>query len=310
MTSLIPLSWRPLDPDYGNRAGYDTGFLDLPVPLPQPSPALQAQATVPALPYQHFSILLNPARRLAWWAAVNIDGRQERHLGDRKRDEWWFDERTAQTVQVGGTFYAGSGFQRGHLVRRLDPAWGTSNEQSGRGEADTFHWTNCAPQMRELNTDWWLQIENHVLATANANDQKVSVFSGCLFDEDDPLYRGVQIPLAFWKVAAWAVQTDAGPALRSLAFLVKQNDAVAALLKKRGAVKPQATDFDDVPAAIEGYQTTVAELQKLTAFRFGDLALAEVDVYARQSRVQPAPQGARPMDTYRRLAEPADLITR
>lgn len=151
---IAPSAWVPLDPDYTNRPGYDAGFLGIAVPAPRLTPALAAHANAPVLPYQHFSILMNPARRLAYWTAVNIDGQQERHLGDRKRDEWWFDERLPQKQQVGGSFYAGSGFQRGHLVRRLDPAWGASDAHSGRGEADTFHWTNCSPQMPQLNTQW------------------------------------------------------------------------------------------------------------------------------------------------------------
>lgn len=305
---IAPSAWVPLDPDYTNRPGYDAGFLGVAVPAPRLTPALAALATEPVLPYQHFSILMNPARRLAFWTAVNIDGQQERHLGDRKRDEWWFDERLPQKLQVGGAFYAGSGFQRGHLVRRLDPAWGTSNAHSGRGEADTFHWTNCSPQMPQLNTQWWLHIENHVLETANARDLKVSVFTGCVFTDDDPRLRGVQIPLAFWKVAAWVVTVQRKPALRSLAFLVKQDEAVAALLKKRG-VRPLAVDFDDVPERIQGYQTTVAELQRLTQCRFGELASPDVDVYARAREKRLAPQVFNAIDTYRRLGRPADLIT-
>lgn len=306
--NIAPSAWVPLDPDYTNRPGYDAGFLGVAVPAPRLTPALAARATEPVLPYQHFSILMNPARRLAFWTAVNIDGQQERHLGDRKRDEWWFDERLPQKLQVGGSFYAGSGFQRGHLVRRLDPAWGTSDAHSGRGEADTFHWTNCSPQMPQLNTQWWLHIENHVLETANARDLKVSVFTGCVFTDDDPRLRGVQIPLAFWKVAAWVVTVQRKPALRSLAFLVKQDEAVAALLKKRG-VRPLAVDFDDVPEHIQGYQTTVAELQRLTQCRFGELASPEVDVYARARAKRLAPQVFNAIDTYRRLGRPADLIT-
>jgi endonuclease G len=313
--TMTPQSWRPLDPDYRNRRGYDAGFLDVPVPPPALAPSIERVATLAPLPYQHFSILMNPARRLAFWTAVNIDGRQERHLGLRQPDEWWFDERKTVTppitaeLQIGNAFYKGSGFQRGHLVRRLDPAWGETDAQSGRGEADTFHWTNCSPQMPELNTDWWLQVEDHVLQTANAHDHKVSVFSGSVFTEGDPLYRGVQIPLAFWKVIGWTVADEGRQALRSLAFLVKQDDAVAALLKKRGTKKPQARGFDEVPQPIQGYQTTVAELSRLVQCSFGDLARADIDVYARRRTARLAPLVFNTIDTYRPLGSPADLFT-
>ena len=305
-----PQSWRPLDPDYRNRRGYDADFLDgAPVPLPALAPELQSHASQPTLPYQHFSILMNPPRRLAFWTAVNIDGRQERHLGDRQRDAWWFDERTPQAQQIGDSFYRGSGFQRGHLVRRLDPAWGESDAQSARGEADTFHWTNCSPQMPQLNTDWWLQIENHVLQTANAQDHKVSVFSGCRYTDADPHYRGVQIPLAFWKVIAWTVLEAGAPALRSLAFLVKQDEAVADLIRKRG-LRPHAKGFDDVPHAIQAYQTTVAELAQLVRCGFGDLERDDIDVLARQRAAARPARAQPPLDLYRPLRDPTELLTR
>jgi endonuclease G len=42
-------------------------------------------------------------------------------------------------------------FQRGHLVRRIDPAWG-SDKQALAADADTFHWTNCSP--RSASSTW------------------------------------------------------------------------------------------------------------------------------------------------------------
>jgi endonuclease G len=41
-------------------------------------------------------------------------------------------------------------FQREHLVRRMDPAWGT-DKQALLADADTFHWTNCSPQVGFFN---------------------------------------------------------------------------------------------------------------------------------------------------------------
>lgn len=310
--AIRPASWAPLDPDYRNRRGYDAAFLDRPVAPPALADAIKGQATVPPLPYEHFSILLNPERRLAYWTAVNIDGQQERHLGDRQPDVWWFDERKtlrpplSPELQVGPEFYKGSGFQRGHLVRRLDPAWGRTAAESARGEADTFHWTNCSPQVPVLNTRWWLGVENHILETANANDRKVSVFSGCVFDDADPLYRGVAIPLAFWKVAAWTVD---GASLRSLAFVVRQDDAVAALIRK-ARIEPRAVDFDEVPKQIQGYQMSVEALERLVQLRFGELARPEVDVFARGRTRRQATRPTVEEPEVQPLESVADLITR
>ena len=77
-----------IDPDYGNREGYDPNFLGTAaqaVPLPRMTPAMTARAAVNLhagagtnpleLRYRHFSVVVNRARRLAFFTAVNIDGR-------------------------------------------------------------------------------------------------------------------------------------------------------------------------------------------------------------------------------------------
>lgn len=87
---IAPLSWVALDPEYDNRTGYDPDFLALRVPAPKLDKALRKTATVPVLAYEHFSVLLNPERKLAYWTAVNIDGASERRLGNRAADtEGW-----------------------------------------------------------------------------------------------------------------------------------------------------------------------------------------------------------------------------
>jgi hypothetical protein len=98
------------------------------------------------------------------------------------------------------------------------------------------------------------------------------------------------------------------PQLRSLGFFVKQDEAVAKLLKSKG-VQPLAVELDAVPAAIQGYQTTVAELEQQTGLSFGALADADVDVYARKRATRLAPMAFDAVDTYRRLRRPSDLIT-
>lgn len=307
---IVPLSWVALDPDYANRAGYDPDFLGIRVPVPKLSRRLKKQATLGVLAYEHFSVLLNPTRKLAFWTAVNIDGANERRLANRAADVWWTDDRDDKAFrpyQVTNTFYRTSGFERGHLVRRLDPAWGADDDEAARGEADSFHFSNCSPQIPALNKQWWGKIENHVLETANANDQQICVFSGCLFTDDDPKYKGLNIPLAYWKVVAWTVGKTR-PKLKSLAFFVKQDEAVAKLIKAKG-VQPLAVDLGTVPDAIQGYQTTVAELAEKTGLSFGDLAKEEVDVYASKRAKRLAPLAFNAIDTYRRLRRPSDLIT-
>ena len=68
-------------------AGYDEGFLAVPVPLPSPL----AAGPFRVLPYTHFTVVLDPLRRLAAVTAVNIDGARIVDVG--RGDDWHLDER-------------------------------------------------------------------------------------------------------------------------------------------------------------------------------------------------------------------------
>jgi DNA/RNA endonuclease G (NUC1) len=65
-------------------------------------------------------------------------------------------------------------FHRGHLVRRLDPCWG-SKSAALRAEADTFHFTDGAPQVGKSDSGQtlWQGLENHVLDNARLHDERV-----------------------------------------------------------------------------------------------------------------------------------------
>jgi endonuclease G len=140
---------------------------------------------------------MSKSRSLAFFTAVNIDGSQLIQI-DRKNDRWYFDPRIDRSYQTGPELYINNDLDRGHLVRRLDPVWGDSAKEA---DEDTFHFTNCSPQHKNLNQITWLGLEDYILTNADRFDLKVSVFTGPVFREDDMLYRRkFQIPAEFWKV--------------------------------------------------------------------------------------------------------------
>lgn len=205
---------KSIDPDYTNRGGYDSEFLGISLPLPTAGAGTQVS---PALAYHHFSVVMHRARKLALVTAVNIDGGQA-DQPRRDRDAWIFDPRIPVTEQTGEEVYRDNDLDRGHLVRRLDPAWGPI---SAAAVDDTFHFTNCTPQHHEFNagSTLWLGLEDYVLRNAVTADLKVSVLSGPVLDDNDPAYRGVALPLQFWKLVAM-VRTDGEPSVT--AYLLSQ----------------------------------------------------------------------------------------
>ena len=259
-----------IDPDYDSREGYDPDFLgngSLRVPRPKLSTAQITEAsrlTAPSpgadryeLKYHHHSVVMNRKRRLAFYTAVNIDGKLARDI-KRETDKWFYDSRIPKQEQIGEELYSANPFDRGHLVRRLDPAWGNSVRLAKVANDDTFHFTNCSPQHENFNQgkSLWQGVENFLLDRATGADQKLTVFTGPVFRDEDPEYRGVKIPLEFWKVAV--LVGDDGK-LNSVAFLVTQADLVESVVQE-GAID-----------AARMFQTSVREIEKLTGLNFGRL---------------------------------------
>lgn len=179
------------------RTGYAPDFLELRVPLPVTGTA----ATV--LDYPHFSVAFRPDRRLAAVSAVNIHGALLRDI-ERNRDVWIVDPRIPAAQQLDNTLYDANDFDRGHLTRRRDPGWGTGAEAKAANDA-TFHYTNAAPQASGFNQskELWAGLEDYILEHAATYEQRLAVFTGPILLTDDPTYRGAQIPLRFYKIAAW-----------------------------------------------------------------------------------------------------------
>lgn len=270
---------EPPDPAYVGRRGYSDGFLRVDVPLPVLADADVAHAVQPlgnddddrVLRYLHFSAVHNGERRMPFFTAVNIDGRRSRGVnrqtGDVEAAETWYrDPRVPDAGQLDQSFYGSQHpriFDRGHMVRRLDPAWG-SKSVAKRASDDTFHFTNCCPQVSTFNQSAkiWQGIEDYVLQNARAADERVSVFTGPIFADDDPTYHDVAIPKAFWKIV---VRVEGGT-LRATGFIASQGD----LLEKHLGAPEGFTSWDEL-GRVEVYQRRVADIAHATGLNFGDV---------------------------------------
>ncbi|MEV4145538.1 DNA/RNA non-specific endonuclease [Amycolatopsis sp. NPDC049691] len=280
-----------IDPDYSNREGYDPGFLPgHTVPLPTlpdalvPLAAENRQATSEpryVLPYHHFSVVMNKVRRLAFFTAVNIDGRTGQALR-READHWSLDPRVDVAEQVGEEIYQANPLDRGHLVRRLDPAWGALAQA---GNDDTFHFTNCSPQHKDFNQNktTWAGLEDYVLNNAQNSALRVSVVTGPVLAGDDDRYRGVQLPRQFWKVVA---MVKADGTLSATAYLLSQEELIHGL--------EAAGEFSY--GAYRTFQVPVRRVEALTGLSFG--ALPDADSLERLEST----------GTVKEIGSPADLV--
>ena len=259
---------------YDGRAGYDPRFLGVKIPLPTltesalrfGAPAAIAGAGKDDAPgelkYTHFSVVFNATRRLAFYTAANVDGKQWQSLS-RGNDVWYYDPRLPFELQVGDELYGNepsiegrkNWFDRGHLVRRLDPVWGPL-QVAAQADEDTFHWTNCSPQYWAFNqgAELWQGLENYVLYNTDDEDIRACIFSGPLFQADDELHRDVYIPQYFWKVI---VVRDAARTLYSSAYVVSQQKFARNI------------PFEQLPVGdFNNFQVPLARLEAQTGLAF------------------------------------------
>ena len=292
--------------------------------------------------YHHFSVLVNARRKLSFVAACNIDGRTSKFVdrdsgqvsaldpanpkhglsesleGAEASEEWFDDDRLRPVDAVASSdtyekqnvpgFPTSTGmkrtlrmFQRGHLVRRLDPAGGTPT-QAKLAEADTFHFTNCAPQVGFFNMGrgrpnqpgtgggkLWRAVENLVLRNARTMRTRVCAFTGPIFADDDREFRSIQVPGRFFKIAVWA--DDEG--LRSLAMIADQRpvfgpwpEALFGAESVDLTAIPEAFGDPDELERVDDFLTTISEVERVTDLDFG-AAVRQADVRAGEADARP-----------------------
>jgi endonuclease G len=239
------------DTNYASRTGYNPNFLGVAIPIPQPkdhgiiAPTRKGEKV---LPYQNFSIMMNAERRLAHITASNVtaDPKLKRPdptkqytrkalsgLGKNDQERWFLDPRLDDKFQLPDVFFTRDrgAFDKGHIVRREDVAWGATYDQLVRGNGDSYHVTNCSPQIAEYNqssrgVENWGDLENHVLASAAS--EKLAQFAGPVLDPDDRVFVGAgggrvklraRIPSRFWKVIVSRIEEG----LAAFGFVLEQD---------------------------------------------------------------------------------------
>ncbi|HEX8285927.1 MAG TPA: DNA/RNA non-specific endonuclease [Pyrinomonadaceae bacterium] len=252
---------------FDGRNGYEADFLDgWEIPLPTATEdmrRLRRGGNGVELKYQNFSVIMSASRRMPLLTATNINAQESRRVA--RISTWSFDGRLDKEDQWGDELYASNALDRGHMVRREDPVWGTM-EIAQQANEDTFHFTNSCPQMAGVNQRTWLSLENYILQNARADGMRVSVFTGPFFREDDLEYRNALIPSAFWKVVA-IVTEDGRPS--ATAYKVDQ-------VRELG-------ELEFVYAGYKTFQISIQQVIDGTGLDFS--GLVEYDGFSQHERV-------------------------
>jgi endonuclease G len=268
---------------FQNAGGYDQDFLSRRIPLPKVTDAADRAklakltgTTKVELKYTHFSVVFDSERRFARFTAVNIDGNFLQQNSDVSKP-WRRDGRIDVTIQPDDKFYTKSVaeeavyFQRGHLVRRVDPSWGTP-AVAKRAVEDTFHFTNAAPQVARFNDHLWGNLEDYLLDKCDRELKRMTVFTGPIFRQSDPGNYGVnrpggpyKIPIEYWKVVA-IQKTETTIAVAG--FKIGQRSLVDGLFER---VFTGLRPYTPQQLIENSIQTTVAIIENETGLDFGTL---------------------------------------
>jgi len=195
--------------EFSDRNGYQADFLKQKILLPMPVVSRRGELAMrldrpddSELTYRNFSVRQNADRRLPWVTAVNVDGKKLFRIP--RSGSWARDGRLLAEHQAGDEIYKGSGFSRGHMVRRLDPCWGDERELAAQANLDTFVFTNACPQEQTaFNDALWGNLEDLILELADDEDLRITILTGPIFRDDDPYVGELKSPMSFYKIVAW-----------------------------------------------------------------------------------------------------------
>jgi DNA/RNA endonuclease G (NUC1) len=290
--TLADFEYGEVGRDFPNREGYDKNFLGTELSMPTVGDAISEQIAPRldepdnhVLDYTHFSVIMNGQRRLPLVTAVNIDG-SNLVRKKRQRTRWELDNRVAREHQIGNALYTRNDIDRGHMVRRLDPVWG-SLETATRADYDTFTYDNSNPQHKGLNRKEWVALEDHVLEHARDTGHKITVFTGSINRADDPLFDndgrvegGIQIPLDFFKIA---VMNDGEGGQKAVAFVLSQKELIEDIVSNEAEGTPSRLNSEQLsevldPGRFAVYQVPLSSVENLTHLDFG--GLRDSDVFA------------------------------
>jgi endonuclease G len=263
-------------------------------------PAVTDSAATVLLRYLHYSVVFRPDRRFAALTALDLDGARLQQF--ERTDRWLLDPRLPAGVQAGPPVYADNDLDRGHLVMRASSAWGETEEEARQAEADTFYFTNAAPQASSFNQgrQLWLGLEEYLQVHAATFDRKLAVFAAPVLEPDDPPYRGIQIPLRFWKVVAF-VQDGA---LAATGYILDQTPLVSDL----DAVLAEAAAAGEVPplGAFRTFQVPIADIAVLAGVDLDQLILVDRLNAPATGETPPPPGGT--SSTWVELSSLDDLV--
>jgi DNA/RNA endonuclease G (NUC1) len=268
----------PLPADLSLMRGYDPTFLQaaaagskssdgLDGGIAVPFPKLTGSALTSAydngrrIDYVNFSVVLNKARRAPSFAAVNLQRSAIVPLL-RANVQFQYDPRIPPDVQSNPQAFGSSEIDRGQLVNAREIAWGSAFGTDAVAAGRTAYamvsvMTNVTPQFDTFNRGLWLDAERYAREEFSRLSDRITIFTGPVLADDDPLISGLSLPRRFWKVLV-ATSPDNAASLVVEAYLISQFGSA-------GKVPMGTKFFPDI------YRVRVTDIERLAGLDFGEI---------------------------------------
>ncbi len=180
-----------------------------------------------------YTLCYHPDHRLALWALHELRPQDLRGTS-RRTNDYRPDNRVYEPVD--DRDYAGSGYDRGHLVPAAD------RKTSRAVMSETFFMSNMTPQHPSFNRGIWQKLERKVRTLVSQRGRAIVITAPHLYKGLREFTKGISLPDQHYKIIYWPQTHDV------YAFLMKNSAPHSKLLK----------DF----------QVSVDELEELTGLDF------------------------------------------
>lgn len=241
--------------DLSAYKGYDETFLGVAIEMPSTK---QEVGAGPPLNYLHYSVVMHRARRIPIFTASNLDRSSLRRL-PRTPLLFQNDPRLPPDRQAPEEWFRNELIDHGHLVSRRDIAWGSDFASDPIAAARQLAAlidvnTNVAPMFDLFNSGVWSDLESWSRSEFNSGGSLVSIFTGPVLSDEDPVVDGAQMPRAFWKVVVSTNEAGGNPV--SDGFLIFQ-------------FKDGSTDSIGFTAfKPDVYRVPISSIERLTGLKF------------------------------------------
>lgn len=142
----------------------------------------------------------------------------------------------------------------------------------------------------------WQGLENYLLGNGATYQGRLVVFTGPVLDPTDPPYRGAQIPLLFYKVAAFIDGDQAGTDLAATGYVLSQTPLIDHL--PEALDRAQTAGQPPPLGPFRTFQVPITDIAGLTGLALDQLvAVDRLDAAAPSARTS-ASGGWAPLHTF------------